>query len=52
LEISLAGLKIGEKRIVSISKQEFAEVDEDFILEIVVDNIRLGTQEESASGIQ
>ncbi|MBF9255723.1 hypothetical protein I2I11_20665 [Pontibacter sp. 172403-2] len=51
LEANLAGLTIGEEKEILISQEEgFAEADDDFRIEVIVDDIRWATAEELRAG--
>ncbi len=50
LEDSLKGLKAGEKASVTISNSLDIQLDSHFYFEVVIDNVRLATDEEIKKG--
>jgi len=53
LEAALYGLKEGDKKAISISNQMgYDEVDDEFYIEVIIDQIRLATTEELENGLK
>ena len=50
LEAALVGLKAGDEKSVSLTKAHYPELDDDFIFEIVIDEVRPATEAEQQRG--
>jgi FKBP-type peptidyl-prolyl cis-trans isomerase SlyD len=50
LEDDLVGLRAGDKKQVFVSSKSYTEVDDDFSFDIIVDSVRLATEEEIKMG--